>query len=163
MENLFRNRLQGAELEVRDNFWEELQGSLLQEGGKAGRAVVVRFRHCMAVASVALLLGVASASLWYFSPREEIKEAFTQVAVLAPQGETASGETNSPYSSPAETSSSSVAAAPTSFVPLPIQRATQASGEAEEEAESISLHLSITISQRGYPSSDNEAGYAAYG
>lgn len=104
---LFRSRLSGAEMTVRDGFWEELKGDLSRvetdatntsatvafgqagnlSGQKQKRSVLTpRFYRVAAAASVVLVLGAASAAFWYFSPKDEIQEAFTKVATLTPEG-----------------------------------------------------------------------------
>lgn len=83
---LFRQKLDKAELPVNDGFWEELERDLPASGTSEGRRRIgfPSFRRIAAAASVVLVLGMASAAFWYFSPREEMEEAFTQVAALAP-------------------------------------------------------------------------------
>ena len=73
--DLFRSRLTEAELPVRETCWEKLEKDL---------PVAVRHRKLMiyrfsAAASVLLVLMAASAAFWYFSPKEEIANAFVQV------------------------------------------------------------------------------------
>lgn len=80
--DLFRSRLGQAEIPVRDNFWEGLSSSM---------AVCHRHRRLVffriaAAASVLLVLGVSSAAFWYFSPKTEIGEAFTQIAATGAAG-----------------------------------------------------------------------------
>lgn len=75
---LFRSRLNGAELTVRDGFWEELEQAVpvaLLHRRK------VLFYRISAVASVVLVLLSTFACIWYCSPKEEVKQAFAQVAV----------------------------------------------------------------------------------
>ena len=72
--DLFRSRLTEAELPVRETCWEKLEKDL---------PVAVRHRKLMiyrfsAAASVLLVLMAASAAFWYFSPKEEIANAFVQ-------------------------------------------------------------------------------------
>ncbi len=91
---LFRSRLSGAEMTVRDGFWEELKGDLSRvetdatnTSAATKRSVLTpRFYRVAAAASVVLVLGAASAAFWYFSPKDEIQEAFTKVATLTPEG-----------------------------------------------------------------------------
>ena len=91
---LFRSRLSGAEMTVRDGFWEELKGDLSRvetdatnTSAATKRSVLTpRFYRVAAAASVILVLGAASAAFWYFSPKDEIQEAFTKVATLTPEG-----------------------------------------------------------------------------
>jgi hypothetical protein len=75
--NLFRTRLEDAEMPVRENLWEKLQEDIPVVLSRR-RQIMYRFS---AAASVLLMLAGASAAFWYFSPREEIAKAFTQVAV----------------------------------------------------------------------------------
>ena len=86
---LFRSRLAGAEMTVREDFWEGLQRDLPSPVAAKGRRPLFlspRFHRVAAAASVVFVLGAASAAFWYFSPKEEIKEAFTQVAAMTPEG-----------------------------------------------------------------------------
>lgn len=75
--DLFRSRLNGAELPVRDGFWEELNQGL--ESCQHHRRLI--FYRITAAASVLLVLAASSAAFWYFSPKEEIEKAFTEIAV----------------------------------------------------------------------------------
>ncbi len=85
---LFRSRLAGAEMTVRDGFWEKLQedAAVSMVNRKKGLVLSPRYYRIVAAASVIFTLGAASAAFWYFSPKEEIKEAFTQVAAYTPEG-----------------------------------------------------------------------------
>lgn len=90
--NLFHNRLHNTEMPVQEGFWEKLESDLVKTDAseviqeKRKRFILTsRFTRLIAAASVVLVLGIASAAFWYFSPKDEIKEAFTQVAVLTPQ------------------------------------------------------------------------------
>lgn len=74
---------------VREDFWEGLQRDLPSPVAAKGRRQLFlspRFHRVAAAASVVFVLGAASAAFWYFSPKEEIKEAFTQVAAMTPEG-----------------------------------------------------------------------------
>ncbi|MEG1563638.1 MAG: porin family protein [Bacteroides sp.] len=73
---LFRSRLGDAEMPVRDGFWEELNCGL----DTCHHRRLVFFR-LTAAASVLLVLAASSAAFWYFSPKKELEEAFTQIAV----------------------------------------------------------------------------------
>lgn len=81
---LFRSRLSHAEMDVRDDFWQELSSDI--HVCQRHRRLV--FFRVAAAASVLIVLAASSAAFWIFSPKEEIEEAFTQVAV-------ASGNSNS--------------------------------------------------------------------
>ena len=86
---LFRSRLAGTEMTVREGFWEKLRedvASSASEDRKRAAFLSPKYYRVAAAASVIFVLGAASAAFWYFSPKEEIKEAFTQVAVLTPGG-----------------------------------------------------------------------------
>lgn len=76
--NLFRSRLEHAEMPVRNNFWEQLENDIPVVLNNRRRMMIRRFS---AAASVLLILGGASAAFWYFSPKDEIADAFQQVAV----------------------------------------------------------------------------------
>lgn len=75
---LFRSRLSGAELTVREGMWEELARDIPAAFRQRRRLMLFR---TVAAASVLLLLAVSSAILWHFSPREEIGREFTRIAV----------------------------------------------------------------------------------
>lgn len=75
--DLFRSRLTDAEMPVRDGFWEELsQGVTVCQHRR--RLV---FYRITAAASVLLVLAASSAAFWYFSPKEEMEKAFSEIAV----------------------------------------------------------------------------------
>ncbi|MDL2212419.1 PorT family protein [Bacteroides sp. OttesenSCG-928-E20] len=76
--DLFRSRLDHAELNVRDNFWEQLERDIPVVLHNRKRLFIQRIA---AAASVLLILAGASAAFWVLSPKDEIAEAFTQVAV----------------------------------------------------------------------------------
>lgn len=74
---LFRSRLSGAELPVREGFWEELEQAV--PVALIHRRKVLFYR-ISAVASVVLVLLSTFACIWYCSPKEEVKMAFARVA-----------------------------------------------------------------------------------
>lgn len=76
--DLFCHRLTHAEMTVRDGFWEELSQDIPVACRHRRRILCLRVA---AAASVLLVLAASSASFWYFSPKEEIQEAFHQIAV----------------------------------------------------------------------------------
>lgn len=89
---LFRKRLKGSEMPVRDGFWEELSADL---SSVAGTSVperrlslpFARYRRVAVAASAALLLGVASAAWWYLAFRVDREGPdMAQVATTIPQG-----------------------------------------------------------------------------
>lgn len=167
MTGLFRSRLSGAEMEVRNGFWEELEKELVPVAPYNARKYWLspRFQRMAAVASVLLVLGVASAAFWYFSPKEEIKEAFTQVAVLASEGNIKGDVVQESFPSIHQASSLMPQASGITQQPgnVPVDWSLQ------EENETVSLHVSITISQRMYGNDHSpvdhrvDAGYAPAG
>ena len=74
--DFFRSHLNDAETPVREGFWEELNQGLATCHHRR-----LLFTRIMAAASVLLVLAASSAAFLYFSPKEEIEEAFIQVAV----------------------------------------------------------------------------------
>lgn len=171
----FRSRLTGTEMAVRKDFWEELKRDLPQAaatdkypvsrllplsaaaGGKKRLLLTPRFCRVAAVASVVFVLGAVSAAFWYFSPKEEIKEAFTQVAAITPEGSLKGDvvQENFPSIHRVEpTVGKPGIKQPAGGVPTGLT--------ADTKKESVSLHVSITISQRVY--SDNRpSGKDSYG
>lgn len=83
---LFRQKLGRAEMPVNDGFWEALERDLPASGIAESKRRILSpsFYRIAAAASVVLVLGMASAAFWFFSPKEEMEEAFTQVAALVP-------------------------------------------------------------------------------
>ena len=79
---LFQSRLKRCELPVRDNFWEELEKDLPARPMRRFRLMPFRYA---AIAAVFLAVIGLSATLWLFAPKEEIEEAFTQVAATSGQ------------------------------------------------------------------------------
>lgn len=75
---LFRTRLDNAEINPRDGFWEEVKRDIPLALNKHRRFFLYR---TAAAASVFIVLGAASAAFLYFSPKEEIKQAFTKAVI----------------------------------------------------------------------------------
>ncbi|MEL5895734.1 outer membrane beta-barrel protein [Bacteroides sp. GD17] len=174
--DIFRNRLSGAEMTVREGFWEELQRSLPQTMVPAGEeasepslpsasavngkrlTLSPRFYRVAAAASVVFVLGAASAAFWYFSPKEEIKEAFTQVATMTPDGSLKGDVVQESFPSIHKanpTAQKPGAKQPASGIPAGLTAQT------EDDDESVSVHVSITITQRVYGNSQ-QAGNGHY-
>ena len=76
--DLFRTRLADAGMNVRDGFWEELSQEIPVACQHRSRILLFRVA---AAASVLLVLAASSATFLYFSPKEEMEEAFTKIAV----------------------------------------------------------------------------------
>lgn len=131
---LFRSRLSEAEMTVRDSFWEELnQGVAVCQH----RRRLVFFRVA-AAASVLLVLMASSAAIWYFSPREEMEEAFTQIVVNAGGG-LIDGDGVKSTSLP-------VAVEPIFSKPDPCTAYVSPVSSREEDSVSITLSMSFTFS-----------------
>ncbi|WP_321330861.1 porin family protein [uncultured Bacteroides sp.] len=77
--DLFRSRLGDAQLPVRDHFWENLERDI-PVAARRHRMVIYRFT---AAASVLFVLMASSAAFWFFSPKEEIADAFTKAEISA--------------------------------------------------------------------------------
>ena len=146
---LFRSRLAGAEMTVREDFWEGLQRDLPSPVAAKGRRPLFlspRFHRVAAAASVVFVLGAASAAFWYFSPKEEIKEAFTQVAAMTPEGNLNGDVVQESF--PSIHQANPMAQKPGTQHPangIPAGLTAQA-----DEDESVSVHVSIRITQRVY-------------
>lgn len=148
---LFRKRLAGAEMTVREGFWEKLQEDLpvtspVPAESKAKMLFSPRFYRVAAAASVLFVLGAASAAFWYFSPKEEIKEAFTQVSVLTPEGSLNGDVVQESFPSIHQEK----IAEQKPGKKHPASGASAVSAVPEEDDESLSVHVSITITQRVY-------------
>ena len=74
--NLFRSRLEHVGMPVRANLWDDLEKDIPVVLHRR-RRLLHRFAGA---ASILLILAGASAAFWHFSPKEEIADAFTQVA-----------------------------------------------------------------------------------
>ena len=163
---LFRSRLSGAEMTVRDGFWEELKGDLSRvetdatnTSAATKRSVLTpRFYRVAAAASVVLVLGAASAAFWYFSPKDEIQEAFTKVATLTPEGNLNGDVVQEKFPSIHETKPT--AQNPGHKNPVPVSSGGILAANGDDE-ETVSVTVSITISQRVY--GNHHQGNGMYG
>lgn len=132
---LFRNRLSHAEMEVREGFWQELSSDL--DLCKCRQRLV--FFRIAAAASVLLVLGVSSAAFWFFSPKEEIGEAFTQVAAVSGNGNTLDGDVVKQQFTP-------ILSEPVLKRPAPRSAMAFASSYPAAEDDSVSVTLSMSFS-----------------
>ena len=144
---LFRSRLSGTEMTVRDGFWEQLQEDAASPAAGRKKAIVLspKYYRVAAAASVIFVLGAASAAFWYFSPKEEIKEAFTQVAALTPEGSLDGDVVQESFPSIHQATPmvrNSGTKQPADGIPAGM------TAQSETESESVSVRLSITIRQR---------------
>ena len=133
--NLFRTRLEDVEMPVREGFWEELQQDIPMVISRR-RQFIHRFS---AAASVLLILAGASAAFWYFSPKEEIANAFTQVAV-------STGTTGKMGADIVHSELPDLHASSTSPVPVAAKPAAEIEELEEEESFSVSFSMSFSIS-----------------
>lgn len=78
--DLFFTRLQNMEMNVKDGFWEELNADVI--GSLQQRKRLLFFR-IVAAASVLLVLGAASMTIWYLSPKEEMQQEFSKIAATS--------------------------------------------------------------------------------
>ncbi len=145
---LFRRRLGKAEMEVREGFWEELQRDLPKAEMVSHQKNIPfspRFYRVVAAASVVFVLGAASAAFWYFSPKEEIKQAFTEVATLTTGGNLNGDIVQESFPPIQQTASAS------QMPGLPGSREgdSTVTGKGDED-EKVSVRVSITITQRVY-------------
>ena len=113
-----------------------------------------------AAASVVLVLGAASAAFWYFSPKEEIQEAFTKVATLTPEGSLNGDVVQEKF--PSIHDANPTAQKPGHKHPGQSSSATVLASNGEED-ESVSVTVSITITQRVYGNNHQQGGNAMYG
>lgn len=155
---LFRNGLKEAEMPVRDGFWESLQEELSASDVRRHTVLLPHFHQIAAAASVLLFLGAASAAFWYFSPREEMQQAFTQAEIASSGGHLAADVTQ-PALPPVPTRQ---AAAKSHRKQLPATLIE----EATDDEGTVQVHLSITIREHyvpAYPRSYGEARTSSYG
>lgn len=139
--NLFLTRLQDVEMPVRDGFWEELQDEIPVMISRR-RLFIRRFS---AAASVMLILAGTSAAFWYFSPKEEIATAFTQMTV-------STGTSAKMGIDVVHEELPSFQASTTSPVPASSKPGAMVDETEEEESFSMSISMSFSFSS----SSSNE-------
>lgn len=151
---LFRNRLADARMEVREGFWEQIQGDI--PAASKHLFLSPKYYRIVAAASVTLLLGVASAAFWYYTSQEEVKEAFTQVT-LTPGAVLQGDGIQETFSMPHQTTP----VQPMAGTPLPTQTSLASQATDEEEEEMVSVHFSFTIQERFYgtPPANQERKY----
>lgn len=172
--HLFKSQLTEAEMPVRSGFWEALDAELSElpkvaESPERARTVFMH-SYWWAVASVSLLLGMASAAFWHFSPRTGIRQAFNQVATLTPDA-SAEGDAiiqdmpdrQSPLSTlpasnsrwAASTSSRSASAGTQLDHTDPNQAYLATLTKEPRKEETVQVRVSITIREQNYGTPDN--------
>lgn len=136
--DLFRSRLTDAKLPVRSEIWDSLEKEIPAVIHRRHRHIMYRFA---AAASVLLVLVGSSAAFWYFSPKEEIADAFIQVAVSSiPKGNINSDAVIVDLPAINKT------AVQPSIVPHKNKGSNQQIIENEEESISVSFSMSFSFS-----------------
>lgn len=148
MDSWFRSRLGQAEMPVQDGFWEQLQqdlnGTASFSGAKRRFTLPVSLLYRItAAASVLLLLGVASVAFWLFSPKEEIRDAFTQISELTPEVMPDAGSPQTGLSSTCQESLQHLVR-PSGKNPVAVASAAEENDEDEE----VSFTISFTVTQQ---------------
>ena len=158
---LYRRHLADAEMDVRDGFWQSLQADLAKA---EGRAVPLRRRwlpRVAAAASIALVLGGASAAFWCLSQRPDVKEAIAPVASIVPVPEVRGDQVQASFPPPAVTPPVAQGQGKGHLA-----SAQADAGENGGEGGQVSVHLSITITENGYarhPQSASSYRQASHG
>lgn len=134
IDRIFRSKLNETGMPVRPGFWDDLAHELPASPSRK----LLFIRRFSAAASVLLLLMGASAALWYFSPKEEIADAFKQVIITT--GTTPIQGTDVALEELA------IIQSPTPFKPAGIKAGTALSDEEEEEQITVSFSMSISYS-----------------
>lgn len=147
IDGLFRDKLGRSELPVREDFWEELQRDLNAVRADRDKCFWLSptVSRVAVAASVALVLGVASAVYWFLSTPEIRKQAFAPTAAFIPETTLDAGHVE-------ETLPAAIQAEP-----LPVSSGRRQRKEKEEvceafvaEPRTVSVHFSITVSQQAY-------------
>ena len=150
---IFRQKLTNAEMPVRDGFWDELAHSLSNASPTiphAKRNIRLRMYRVMSAASVLLLLGMTSIILWYFLPRNEMKEAFIRIEALSPTQNTIPQPNVALPQQPVSDNSL--------IPPITQTNSTTHSTQSTTTDKKIplSLHMSITITRQNYTNSPRQ-------
>lgn len=134
--DLFRSRLEHAEMPVRESLWESLEKEIPAAIHRRNRHFIYRFS---AAASILLVLMGSSAAFWYFSPKEEIADAFTQMAITTtpPKGSISADVVKTELPVISET--------PVKPKPAPANKKKEANGTIQQE-ETISMSFSMSFS-----------------
>lgn len=146
MTDLFRSALGDAELTVRDHFWEDLNQDVAVCEGRHRR---ILFFRVAAAASVLLVLAVSAATIWYVSPKEEIGEAFSQLAVVTGEGGQLDGDVVKQKITP-------IQAQPILQTPAP-KPVSLLAQHPDEDDDSISVTVSMSFSFSAVSSTQRRA------
>jgi len=148
---LFRSRLAHAEMPVRDHFWEELEKDIPVAVHRR-RLYLYRFT---AAASVLLVLMASSAAFWFFSPKEEIADAFTKVEISAGAEGQLNADVVRDHLPPIHTASVLPKPAPRSFGILASPDNNSEEGQ-NDSTVSITVSMSFSISSSSSYTSRNK-------
>ncbi len=145
---------------VRDDFWENLQRDLMMNEVTTSHHFVLSpsWYRVAAVASVALVLGVASIAFWLFSPQDEREKFFQPIAVLTPETTLNDDRVDPSFTNVPQT--------PSPIQP-PLRQPSFSSNSHEPQTNdsqpTLSVRFSITMSQRTYEHTPKHrpSGYAS--
>lgn len=143
---LFQSRLGNAGMTVREDFWENLERDIPVVISRR-RQFIHRFS---AAASVLLVLAGASAAFWYFSPKEEIADAFTEIAV-------STGTSGSINSDVVKEEFPSIHVTDATVKPAARKPVTAIEEHSEEESFSMSFSMSFSFSSSGNMASSDRS------
>lgn len=146
--NLFRTRLDHAEMPVREELWEALARDIPVVQSRR-RQIMYRFT---AAASVVLVLAGASAAFFYFSPQEEIADAFTQLAV-------STGTTGTMGADVVTEELPAITAAHVSDEPVPVKPTQAVEEYVDDDSFTFSFSMSISYSSSTTGTSSTDTGY----
>lgn len=155
--DLFRTRLEHAEMEVRDGFWEELERDLKSSpvpvAARHPHRMMLYMKRWAVAASVLVLLGAASWLWWMAYPdgagqeSPVLPESLAKVDKPLPQDVNAlTADASTHLSGRPATASGNGSSAPTGSDCAEEEPWTKAASEGQP----VSVHVSITIRQRQY-------------
>lgn len=144
---LFRSRLEQSEMSVRQDFWAELQRDLtVVESGVGKRFWLSPTVSRVAVAaSVALVLGAASAVYWFLASPEVREQAFAPTSAYIPETVWKGKDAEETFSEALPENSTTVSSIPPKSV-----KNTSAVATSTTDSPTMSVHFSITVSQQTY-------------
>ena len=144
---MFRSKLGQSEMPVRQDFWAELQPDLAVAESGAGKRFWLSptVSRVAVAASVALVLGVASAAYWFLASPEVREQAFAPTSAYIP--ETVWKGDKAEEILPVNLPEDPAAASPTTQKPMKEPSGATASATASP---TMSVHFSITVSQQVY-------------
>ncbi|MDR0962972.1 MAG: porin family protein [Mediterranea sp.] len=163
---LFRERLENSEMEVRDNFWEELQKELPAVTPNPHTPILLRFHRIAVAASVAfVLVGAASAVYWYTS-RKAVHDTASLPVATVPAGIELNGDkapdtfaqeipaeqTTPQPSAPTVSGKNLLAANSRNHTSQALHQASQGVNDTDDEQ--VQVTVSVTITQRVYPNNN---------